>query len=101
MENESLWSLTREAFKLLRSSYEPAVEPIIQTSGLDARSWGLLIAARTFEPEYISPAHLMVRGPYTSAEQYLGRLEAAAAKNYLQEVSPGIFKLTKKGNESD
>lgn len=100
MENESLWNLTREALRLLRSCYEPAVEPVIQTSGLDARSWGLLIAARTLEPEYTSPAHLMVRGPYTSAEQYLGRLKAAADKNYLEEVSPGLFKLTKKGNDA-
>ena len=99
MDNESLWNLTREALKLIRSSYESAVEPIILSSGLDARIWGMLLAAQMFEPEYTSPAHLMVRGPYTSAEQYLTRLNAAAAKGYLDEVSLGEFRLTEKGRE--
>jgi hypothetical protein len=99
MDNESLWNLTKEALKLIRSSYEPAVEPIILSSGLDARIWGILLAAQTFEPEYTSPAHLLVRGPYTSAEQYLTRLYAAVAKGYLEEISPGEFRLTERGKE--
>lgn len=99
MDNESLWNLTKEALKLVRSSYESAVDPIILSSGLDARIWGLLLAAETFEPEYTSPAHLLVRGPYTSAEQYLTRLHTAAAKGYLEEVTPGEFRLTEKGKE--
>lgn len=99
MDNESLWNLTKEVLKLIRARYEPAVEPIILSSGLDARIWGMLLAAQTFEPENTSPAHLMVRGPYTSAEQYLTRLHAAAAKEYLEEVSPGEFRLTEKGKE--
>jgi len=99
MDNESLWNLTKEVLKLIRSHYEPALEPIILSSGLDARIWGMLLAAQTFEPENTSPAHLMVRGPYTSAEQYLIRLHAAAAKGYLEEVSRGEFRLTEKGKE--
>jgi hypothetical protein len=97
MDNESLWNLTKEILKPIRSIYEPAIEPIIQSSGLDARIWGILLAAKTFEPEYTSPAQLMVRGPYTSAEQYLKRLNAAAEKGYFEEVSPGEFRLTEKG----
>lgn len=97
MDNESLWNLTKETLKPIRSSFESAIEPIIQSSGLDARIWGMLLAAKTFEPEYTSPAQLLVRGPYTSAEQYLKRLNAAAAKGYLEEVSPGEFRLTEKG----
>lgn len=100
MDNESLWELTRNVSKLLMSCYEPAVEPIIQTSGLDARYWGLLLAVRTFEPENTSPAHLMVRGPYTSADQYLARLQTAASHKYLDEISPGEFKLSEKGQKS-
>jgi hypothetical protein len=99
MDNESLWNLTKEALKLLRSCYESTIEPIIQNSGLDARNWGLLLAALTFEPEYTSPAQLMVRGPYTSAEQYTSRLEIAKTKGFLDEVSPGEFRLTKKGKD--
>jgi hypothetical protein len=59
----------------------------------------MLLAAQTFEPEYTSPAHLLVRGPYTSAEQYITRLNDAAAKGYLEEVSPGEFRLTEKGKD--
>jgi len=99
MDSESLWNLTKEALKLIRLRYESAIEPIISSSGLDVRIWGMLIAAQTFEPEYTSPAHLMVRGPYTSAEQYLTRLNAAAAKGYLEEVSSGEFRLTEKGKK--
>lgn len=99
MDNVSLWNLTKETLKLLRSCYEPVIEPLIQASNLDTRSWGLLLAARTFEPEYTSPAYLMVRGPYTSAELYLKSLKAAAGKGFLKEVSSGDFRLTKKGHE--
>ena len=99
MDNESLWNLTKEALRLIRSRYEPAIQPIISSSGLDGRIWGILLAAETFEPEFTSPAYLMVRGPYTSAEQYLNRLNAAAMKGYLEEVSSGEFCLTEKGKK--
>src|SRR3990172_10904795 len=97
MDDLALWNLTREAWGALVSRFEPEIEPLIQESGLDDRAWGLLLAALTFEPEHITPAHLMVRGPYTAAEQYLARLRSCSEKGYLKEVAQGEFRLMAKG----
>ena len=97
MDDLALWNLTREAWGALVSRFEPEIEPLIQESSLDDRAWGLLLAALTFEPEHITPAHLMVRGPYTAAEQYLARLRSCSEKGYLKEVAQGEFRLTAKG----
>lgn len=100
MDDLALWNLTREAWGALVSRFEPEIESLIQESGLDDRAWGLLIAAITFEPEHITPAHLMVRGPYTAAEQYLARLRSCSAKGFLKELAQGEFRLTVKGRNA-
>lgn len=97
MYNKSLWELTQEAWRTLLARYEPVVEPMIESSGLESRVWSLLIAALTFEPENISPSYLMVRGPYTSADEYVRRLSAAADQGYLEEVAAAEFRLTAHG----
>ena len=51
----------------------------------------------TFEPDLTTPAHLLVRVPYTSAELYLSRLNTAAQAGYLEEVESGKYRLTSKG----
>lgn len=66
-------------------------------SGLDLPTWGLLLAALTFEPETITPGRLQVRGPYTAADDYLARLATAAETGHLEEVTPGEYSLTKVG----
>ncbi len=97
MEDLTLWNLTREAWGAITFRIEPEIETLIQKSGLEKREWGLLLAALTFEPEHITPAHLMVRGPYTAAELYLNRLRLCSEKGYLKEVARGEFCLTGKG----
>src|SRR3972149_1698647 len=97
MEDLALWNLTREAWGALVACFEPEIESLIQESGVDDRAWGVLLAALTFEPEHITPAHLMVRGPYTAAEQYLARLRSCSEKGYLKEVAQGEFRLMAKG----
>jgi len=80
MNDHALWNLTREALAVIRTHYEPVMERIIAESGLDGWTWGLLLAALTFEPETTSLARLQVRGPYTATDAYLARLAAAARK---------------------
>ena len=97
MDEKALKVLMWEAWDALRASYEPAIDPLITQSGLDQHGWGLLLAALTFEPETTTPAHLMVRVPYTSADEYLMRLSEVAGSGFLEEVSAGKFRLTPAG----
>jgi hypothetical protein len=97
MDEHKLWNLTREALAAIRTHYEPVMERIITESGLDGWTWGLLLAAFTFEPETTTPARLQVRGPYTATDAYLTRLVAAAQKGYLAEAAPGEYRLMEAG----
>jgi hypothetical protein len=69
----------------------------MEQSGLEGRGWGLLLAALTFEPDPATPAQLMVRNPYTSADLYLARLRVCAGKGFLKESTAGEFRLTSQG----
>ena len=97
MNDHALWNLTHEALAAIRTHYEPVAESIAAESGLDGWTWGLLLAALTFEPETTTPARLHVRGPYTAADAYLARLAAAAQKGYLAEARPAEYRLTDTG----
>jgi hypothetical protein len=97
MENMALWQLMRETWAKIEPCYLPVVEPVISESGLDKREWGMLLAAQTFEPEDTTPGHLMVRGPYTAADQYLLWLSNAAGRGYFETVAEGQFKLSQQG----
>ena len=97
MNDHRLWNLTLEALAAIRTHYEPVAGRIAAESGLDGRTWGLLLAALTFEPETTSPARLLVRGPYTATDAYLTRLIAAAEKGYLVGVDLGEFLPTDAG----
>jgi hypothetical protein len=97
MDDRALWKLNSEAWTTLESMYTPGIQTLIEQSGLDGRGWGLLLASLTFEPEPATPAHLMVRNPYTSADLYLARLRMCAGKGYLEENTAGEFRLTSAG----
>ena len=97
MDDRALWKLNTEAWTTLEGRYEPAIQTTVEQSGLDGRGWGLLLATLTFEPEPATPAHLMVRNPYTSADLYLARLRMCAGKGYLEERTAGEFRLTPAG----
>lgn len=97
MDEHKLWNLTLEALAAIRAHYEPVMERIITESGLDGWTWGLLLAAFTFEPDTTTPARLQVRGPYTATDAYLTRLAAAAEKGYPAEVTPGEYRLMEAG----
>lgn len=97
MNNQELWHLIRKAWGEISPHYTPVLERWSDESELNFPTWGLLFAALTFEPETISPHRLQVRGPYTAAEGYLTRLQAAARKGYLEEVAPAEYRLTDTG----
>jgi len=97
MDDQSLWQLMRAAWMKLEAHYEPAIEPLVAESKLNIRSWMVLLAALTFEPEDTTPSHLLVRGPYTSSERYLMLLENAAEQEYLIRNSSGRFQLSPTG----
>ena len=59
--------------------------------------WGLLMAVKSFEPEETTPAHLIVRSPYTSIEFYQQRLETARRDGFLDVVSEGSYRLSPTG----
>jgi len=100
MDNQSLWKLIRDSWIKIQASFNPAIKPLVAKSELNIREWMLLLAALTFEPEDITPSHLMVRGPYTSSDQYLTRLEHVAEKGFLLRVSKGRFNLSPEGREA-
>ncbi len=97
MNDHELWDLLRQAYATIVGRYEPVAERIVTESGVDARTWGILLAVLTFEPEATTPASFLMRGPYTAAEAYQSRLAATASKGYLAEVAPGQYRLTETG----
>lgn len=100
MDNLQMWQLVLDAWAALRRHYEPVIAESAKALNFDMRTWGLLLAVLTFEPEDTTPAHLMIRGPYTSADMYRRRLEAAAQAGFLQEIAPGRFRLSELGRDS-
>lgn len=100
MDDLLLWKQMRESWMKIEASFDPAIKPIVAESELNIREWMLLIAALTFEPEETTPSHLLVRGPYTSSDQYLSRLENAADRGYLENRSNNSFRLSDKGREA-
>lgn len=98
MKDEKLWNLMREAWGGINPHYAPVLERLSAESGLEVSSMGLVLAAKTFEPETITPRRLQLRIPYTAAESYLVRLSAAAEKGCLEEVSPDEYRSTEAGH---
>jgi hypothetical protein len=100
MDDQSLWKLMREFWIKIEASFDPAIKAVVKKSELNIREWMLLIAALTFEPEDTTPSHLIVRGPYTSSDQFLTRLEHSSEKGYLVNVSNGSFRLSAEGKDA-
>lgn len=100
MNDLVIWELLKEAWEALGHHFEPVMEKAGQEMNLDSRKWGLLMAVKTFEPEDITPAHLIVRSPYSAVETYQSRLETAAREGFLLEVDEGKYRLSDIGRAS-
>lgn len=98
MENLALWNLAEETQDSIVAHYRPVFNRYSRENSIESRTIGLLIAALTFEPENTTASHLIVRGPYTSADAYIVRLVQAEEKGYLVQVAPGEYRLTGNGS---
>lgn len=99
MDDYKLWDLIEETYELLRRRYEPVIERSRQETGVDLRTWSLLISVYISGPEGITPADLMVRNPYTSADAFIARLGFAAEQGFLEEIRPNCYQMTGSGKE--
>jgi hypothetical protein len=100
MDNLALWHLMRAVWRAMNPHFEPAIQEVMADAQLEPRAWGLLLAAQNFEPEEVTPGHLLVRSPYTSAEYYLYQLKSITSAGLMAEVNPGKFRLTATGRQA-
>ncbi len=98
-QNLALWKSMQQALGMLYRTYQTAFTDFIRHTGLPDSVLGLLLAAETLEPGIISPEKLMVRGPYTAEQTWMGRLQIAAEKGLLMEPEPGEFRLSQVGRQ--
>jgi hypothetical protein len=97
MDNHHLWKSLFEAWRALTARFEPVVEQYRDRNGVSLRTWSLLLAVYKFEPEITTPAHFLVRSPYTSADVYMERLEQATGQGWLEQGVAGGYQLTSAG----
>lgn len=100
VDDLAIWELIKEAWEALGRHFEPVMESAGREMNLDPRIWGLLMVVKTFEPEDTTPAHLIVRSPYTSVEYYQNRLATASRDGFLVEVGEGKYRLSEIGERS-
>ena len=100
MNDLTIWELLKEAWGRLRQHFEPVMERAGREMKLDPRTWGLMMAVKSLEPEDTTPAHLVVRSPYTAVESYQNRLETASSDGFLVEVDEGKYQLSEIGRAS-
>jgi ribosomal protein S19E (S16A) len=99
MDDRAIWELILKTWSVLGTHYEPVLERLSIERGLSGRSWGILWAVLYFDPEPTSPAHLLVRSPYTAVEHFHLQLRSLAEKGLLSEISQGKFSFTPTGRE--
>jgi ribosomal protein S19E (S16A) len=99
MEDRAIWELIQKTWTALGTHYEPLLERFALESGLSGRGWGVLFAVLSFEPESTTPAHFLVRSPYTAVEHFHTQLQNLSEKGLLTEVSQGKFQFTPTGRE--
>lgn len=99
MDSHQSWKTIEEAWSALSERFEPIIEMRCAQAGIESHMWRLMLAVYTFEPEETTPAHLLVRSPYTAVDAYLRRLHQAAQHGLLAERSNGSFQLTERGRE--
>jgi Mn-dependent DtxR family transcriptional regulator len=100
MDEIKIWELIRHTHAHLVKGFEPALQSLFQKTGLEPNLWGTLLATQTFEPEFTTPSHLLVRVPYYTPEVYSERLEKLSAHGMLKKVDDGRYQLASKGRKA-
>lgn len=100
MDDLTIWELVKEAWDALGRHFEPVMERAGREMKLDPHMWGLLMAVKSIEPEDTTPAHLIVRSPYTAIESCQQKLEAASRDGWLDEAGDGRYRLSDTGGKT-
>jgi len=100
VDDLTIWELIKETWGALGQHFEPVMERSGQDMGLTPRTWSVLMAVIALEPEDTTPAHLIVRSPYTAIESYHDRLKNASKAGLLIEVDEGKYRLSESGRIS-
>jgi hypothetical protein len=96
--NHLLWKSMRQAEAAIVHTYQPVFASFTHENGLSDHGAGILLSALSLEPGVVSPDRLQVRGPYTSAGEWMTRLHESAGKGLLLEPEPGQFRLSRLGH---
>ncbi len=95
---DRLGSLTGELAGAIPGSVRDSITSLFEESGLNKPGFfGILLAARDFEPDLVSTARLSIRDPYTNPKQYDNLLNELAEAGFLTPKSDGEYKLADKG----
>jgi len=99
VERIKLWELLYEAWNGIKAVYTRGVKPLVDESGVDLGTIGLLVAVYKFEPEMVTSGHLMVRDPFTAAEVHQVQLARLTARGWLEEAAPAKYRLSETGRQ--
>lgn len=99
MDNPGIWQLLRSVNISLQATYQNVIDTVTNEQDITARDLGLLVAVHKFEPDDTTPAHLLVRTPYNSAENFQIRLNHLVAHELLTEIGPHVYRLSAAGRQ--
>ncbi|MCO6450107.1 MAG: hypothetical protein J5I90_04890 [Caldilineales bacterium] len=91
-----IWRAAREAVEQLGPFLDATIQHYKTETGLDRSTWFLLVRMLAIEPEPITDELLSLRSPYSSASRHISHLQAAQARDYIEERD-GAYHLTAKG----
>jgi hypothetical protein len=97
MQLTDLWPLALTAARAIGRRCIPPMRTVAEEAGFADMSWTILLPARNFAPDPISPARLRVRTPYTAPRVFERRLAIACDLGFLAPVGEGIYHLTEAG----
>lgn len=100
MDNPGLWRKIESSWRAIQAIFQPQLASLYQDTKLESPEWGVLIAALNFEPDFITPAHLMVRSPFMAAEALQERLSDLQASGFLKAAFKGKYRLTEEGRSA-
>lgn len=97
MSLKSLYPAIETAYHALEPIYSSVLSRGCKTAGLSSAEFFLLHAAPSFRPDPISVKLLLIRGAYTSPEQYETLLRSLKGKHLLESVGEDLYALTAAG----
>ncbi|MBN1200946.1 MAG: hypothetical protein JXJ20_03725 [Anaerolineae bacterium] len=100
MKPPDVYTLCGEAFQTIVPQYQPGVQQKVDELKLKGNEWYFLIVSQDFEPETISTARFIERGPYGAARAFEKGLKALVDKGLLEPAGDGEYRITDAGHEA-